>query len=323
MAVFDLPLGVDLGSQRVRVARVQSTPSGDARLCAIAARDLPANATLEYGYREPDLISAVVAELRLETGARRPHCVAAVDARAASLSFAAFPRMPRHELRRAARFEAERTAPANVTSAPNLVRVCRADAAGEYAIGVVRSDALRERTACLRRAGLRPIALDYDACALRRAFPRCDAVIDAGHEAVRLHVYRAAGVTSCSVDGGGSGLTRAIAADLSIEPSAAERRKRSIGLAGAGGSAVNELVAGLYDAVARARERGPIRHIVLVGNAARLADLPAILRDRLDASVEIGASALLFGGTYPADVVRAGAPDWTLAAALACWNRTP
>lgn len=321
MAVFDLPLGVDLGSQRVRVARVQATASGEARLCAIAARDLPANATTDYGYREPDLVAALVAELRLETGARRRHCVAAVDARAASMSFVAFPRMALHELRRAARFEAERTAPVTVTSVPNLVRLCRTGTAGEYAIGVVRADALRERTACLRRAGLRPIALDYDACALRRAFPRCDAVIDAGYEAVRLHVYGLGGVASWSVGGGGIGLTRAIAADLSIEPAAAERRKRSIGMAGAGDTAVRDLVAGLHDAVARARERGPIREIVLVGNAARLIDLPAILRDRLDASVEIGASGLLFDGTYPADVARAGAPDWTLAAALACWNR--
>lgn len=319
MGFVELPLGIDVGSERVRVARMQRAKSGEARLCAVAARDFGLPPGDAMGPKL-EAVAAVVEDLRREIGGRQWRCVAALDARAAAITRVQFPPMPMRELRRAARFEAERAAPAAIAAAATVVRLRRTSAAGDYTVGIVRTDALRDRTACLRRAGLRPIAVDYDALAFRRAFPSCDAAIDAGSHAVRLHVYAAANVRSWSVLGGGSEMTRAIAADLAIELSEAERRKRSIGLAGAGEAALADLVRGLNEALAHARERAPVRRIVLVGNAARLPGLRRTLQERLEAGVEIGASALLFGGAYPADVARAGAPDWTLAAALACWG---
>lgn len=319
MSLVDLPLGVDLGSERVRVARVQRTRSGETRLCAVAAAEV-ACAETDETTRDADAIAGVLESLRRETGARQRRCVAALDGRAAAVACVRFPRMPHNELKRAARFEAERTAPADLREVPTVVRITRWGDAGDYTIGIARADELRRRTASLRRAGLRPIAVDYDGFALRRALPRFDAVIDAGSAAVRLHAFGPGSISSWSVTGGGRDVTRAIAADLSIDLLEAERRKRSIGLAGAGESAMGDLLSGLCDALARVRERITVRRIALFGNASRLPGLETMFTDRLGASVEMGASALLFDGAYPSDVARAAAPDWTLAAALACWG---
>lgn len=320
MPVRELPLGVDFGSERVRVARVMRTASGETRLCAVATADLAGVAPADADH-QPGVVAALVAELSRETGSRQRRCVTAVDQRSAAVTCVNLPRMPAYEVRRAARFEAGRSAPPQIRDVANVVRVYRANDRGQYTVGIVRADVLRERTACLRRAGLRPIAVDYDAFALRRAFSKCDAVIDAGSRTTRLHAYTPFGVASWSIPVGGWEITRAIADDLAIDFSEAERRKRSIGMAGAGDGAIQELITGLREVVVRARERATVRRIVLAGNASRLPGLSAALENGLGASVEIGVSALLFGGSYPSDVARAGSPDWSLAVALACWGQ--
>jgi hypothetical protein len=57
----------------------------------------------------------------------------------------------------------------------------------------------------------------------------------------------------------------------------------------------------------------------MTGNGARLSGLAAELEAACGALVEMPVSDLLRDGAYPDDVVRAAAPDWALAAALAIW----
>ena len=58
----------------------------------------------------------------------------------------------------------------------------------------------------------------------------------------------------------------------------------------------------------------------MCGNGARLSGLAAEVENLTQALVEVPVSELVRGGSYPEDVVRAAAPDWALAAALATWD---
>jgi Tfp pilus assembly PilM family ATPase len=324
MSAFERPpLGLDFGSTRVRLAHAERTRSGEIRMRAIATRDVPDDAITLHTIVEPELVAAIVEDLHREIGARERRCVLSMNAEVASMRWVRFPRMSSAERRQAARFEVERFAGWDIETVGSIVRIhpVRREE-NVYAVGVAREDALQARIACARRSGLRPVGVDHDGCALRRAFPHCDAVLDIGHRQATLHVFTPTGPLSLRVPGGGLEMTKAIAADLSIEAIAAENRKRLMGTAGAGENARDEFAASINAAVTKARDRvSVVRRIAAIGNGSRLAGLPATIAAASGASVEMPASDVLRGGSYPDDVVRAAAQDWTLAACLTTWSR--
>ena len=167
---------------------------------------------------------------------------------------------------------------------------------------------------------MRVAAVDHEACAAQRAFPFADAVLDVGWRGSSLHAFSVSGPVSVRIDGGGADVTRAIESELGIDGVAAERRKRILGTAGAGESARDRIVADVAAAIAQLRERIPVRRLALTGNGARLGGLSEALESATEALVDVPVSDLVRGGRYPDDVSRSGAPDWTLAAALAAWE---
>ena len=124
-----LPLGIDVGEARIRVALAQRRFDGTAELVAVATRP-----------RGEDLARSVAeAVTELRTPERR--CVFGVAEPGASLRAARFPMMRRAELVRAARFEASRLIDYPIDEA--LVQVVPLDTGhGESAIGIVRADAI-------------------------------------------------------------------------------------------------------------------------------------------------------------------------------------
>jgi Tfp pilus assembly PilM family ATPase len=302
-----LPLGIDVGCARTRVALAERTADGMTRLIAVAARptnDEPAAAILD-AFRE------------LGTGERR--CVLGMGVPDAQLRAASFPPMRARERARAARFEAARF----VAYPPHdtAVRLV-ATAEGRYAMGIARASALAARTATAKRAGLRPVAVDDIAFALGRAFPYADAIIDIGDAATLLVVPGVPIPAVRRLAVGGRALTAAIVASLGVDEAGAERRKRSIGMGGAGEHVRDALVEDLASALAdhRAGARAELRSIALAGNGSRLGGLPAALEAAVAIPVRLG--TLLPGAcaALPADVVRAAAPDWGLAYGLALWD---
>ena len=235
-----LPLGIDLGSARVRIA-LSERVEGKARLAAVAGRDLPDETVMAEAIAEPELVAAVIEDAYREIGTRERRCVFSVGAEVASLRLVRFPAMSVAERRRAARFEAERIAPWDLHVVPSVVRTHPAHREEQvYGVGVVRTAVLTARIACISAAGLRPIAADYEACALRRAFSAYDAVLDVGHRRATLHAFASSGPLTVAVGPGGAEMTRAIASDLGIDIPAAERRKCLLGNAGAGVAARDE-----------------------------------------------------------------------------------
>jgi Tfp pilus assembly PilM family ATPase len=313
-----LPLGVDLGASRVRVAYAERDRSGTPRVVAVASRDVEAECGEGDG---AETLAAVIDELRREIGARVRGAVIAMPPWEASLKILRFPKMGWAERRRAAAFEVERFAAWDVKNVRTLVRVHALNGPERlHAVGAVRETALSERLNVLKRAGFRAAGADYTALAMHRAFPAADAVLDIGLRRSVLYGFGAHGPAAVEISVGGEAVTAAIAAALSIDRTLAEKRKRILGTAGAGEEARGDLAARAAAAVTRMREAMPVRRIALTGNGARLNGFAADLEAATEALVEVPVSELLQGGAYPDDVIRAAAPDWAMAAALASWG---
>jgi Tfp pilus assembly PilM family ATPase len=282
-------------------------------LVRVAARSIPDGAVSAEGIAEPDFITALLEDALREIGRSARRCVAAVGFPQAFLRVGSFPRMTALERSRTARYEVLSGLSYPIEEA--VVRTRRLSGEPDKcAIGVVRADILRGRVSCLRRAGLRVAKIDDEGCALRRAFPGYDAVLDVGHLRTTLYLLHSCETFQARL--GGGHITSAIEQDLSIDRHAAEQRKRILGTAGAGERLRNELVARITAMVQAARTVCSIARVAVVGNGSRLPGLHRDIGVAAGLSVELAVSHVLHGSNYAPDVTRAGAPDWTLAAAL-------
>ena len=287
------------------------TPSGP-RVRAVSVRDV---GSTETGY-----LCALIEDAVRELGTRERRCVCALGAPDALLRPVPFPKMPAAERARSARFEAQRFLDFPLDEA--VVRVHAVQPrTNVWTVGAARQHAVFTRVHVLRRARLKPLGIDHEACALLRALPAYDAVLDVGHQRSSLHVRTGHAPVTLQAFNGGADVTRAIERELSIDSHSAEKRKRILGTAGAGERARAALAADLTALIVQARRTHQIERIALTGNGARLSGLAADLEPATGAFLELAVSEALRGHGYPDDVSRSGAPDWTLAAGLSLWSR--
>jgi Tfp pilus assembly PilM family ATPase len=301
-----LPLGVDIGASRTCVALAERATDGTVRLVTAASRPTGT-----------DVVAAIVAA-REELGTHERRCVLALTAPDSLLREIAFPPLGRRERERAARFEAMRLAPFALDD--GIVRLV--DLGNDrHALAVARRSLLRARLATARAARLRPVAVDDAAFALLRAFA-ADAIVDVGLDRARLVVRGTPLPRTRVVELGGRAFTEAIVAALGVDTPTAERRKRGIGLAGAGDAVAAALVDQLTAALVDARATLPreLAAAVLTGNGARLPGLADALARAAGLPVHVATFDSAACTSLPADVARAAAPDWGLAYGLALWE---
>jgi type IV pilus assembly protein PilM len=303
-----LPLGIDIGQQRVRVAVSERDAGGVPKLVAVAARDHAGDPA--EGLRE--------ALAELQTSERRR--VLALAPADALLFTADFPAMPPWERVRAARFEAARFIDYPLAEAE--VSLVRTPAHQHWVIGVFRRAALTASLAALKRVRLRPLAVDDVAFAFRRAHPDADGVIDVAEDATRLTLFGATIPYVTRIPIGGEHLTDAIAQSLGLDAATAEERKRRIGFGGAGETQRNALIELLGEALADARAAGytGLRRIVLCGNGSRIPGLDAAIGLATGYSVRPASLPPDTSDTLPPDVLRAAAADWSVAYGLSLWS---
>lgn len=313
MRMQSLPLGIDIGTARLRVAHAVRQGSGRC-LRTVATRDVPAGAISAGCVSDVDYVAALLEDAvrELNTGERR--CVSAIGMPAASLRSLVLPRMTALERDRTARFEAARYVEYPIAEA--LVCLRPVDESRRlWALGIVRTTALHGRMSLLRRAGLRPLSVDDEGCAMRRAFPTFDAVLDIGQHRSTLYVKTS--LEAFQSAHGGAAITAGIQNDLRLDEPSAEKRKRILGTAGAGETARQSLVSDLSALILSARDSSTVSRVAVVGNGARL---PHLIRDIERASgvhCSLAVSHVFGGQAYTEDVIASSAADWTLAAALA------
>jgi len=301
-----LPLGVDVGAARTRVAQAELDARGRPVLVAVASR------------ATGDDAAAALAGARAELRTRERRCVLAIAPPDAAVRSVVLPAMGTRERTRAARFEALRFV--DMPPADAAVRVVRERGDG-CIVGVARRTVLDRLVAVARRAGLRPLAVDDAALALLRAYPDAGAIVDVGTRATLLVVPREPVPLARVVGDGGDALSSALAASLGIDAAAAEARKRSIGMGGAAEHASAAMIDAIASALVahRAATATDVRSVVLTGNGARLAGFAAALERAIAIPVAAGVLDGAAATAYPPDVVRAASPDWALAVGLALW----
>ena len=313
-----LPLGIDIGTTRVRVADIESTPQG-LRIRAVAVRDVSGGTSSSGALEDPQYVGALLEDALAELGTRERRCVCAIGEPDALLRTLTLPKMTSVERERAARFEAQRHIEYPVEEA--VVRIHPVDApAGIWALGIARSSAIVTRLAALRAAGLKPAAMDHEACALARALPGFDAIVDVGHQRTSLHIITKGAPVTLQAYNGGADVTRGIERELSLDAQSAEKRKRILGTAGAGERARASLTSDIAALITQGRTLHAISRVAFVGNASRLAGISADLESATGALCETPVSDALRGQNYPEDVVRSSAADWTLSVGLALWS---
>lgn len=318
MAPRLLPLGIDIGTTRVRVVEGVGTAQG-VRIRAVAVREISSGSSSSGALEDPEYVAALLEDALVELGTPHRKCVCAIGEPDGLLRPLKFPKMTSVERERAARFEAQRFVDYPVEDA--VIRIHPIDpAAGVWALGIARSSAILTRVAALRAAGLKPLAMDHEACALARVLPGFDAIIDVGHQRTSLHIVTQQTPVTLQAYNGGADITRAIERELSLDVQTAEKRKRILGTAGAGERARAALTSDIASLIHNARATQAISRVALVGNAARLAGIAAELESATGALCELPVSDALRGPNYPEDVIRSSAPDWTLAAGLALWS---
>lgn len=304
-----LPLGIDVGQSRVRVALAQLTASGTPELIAVATRP-----------RSDDRIEELLLDAVGELRTRERRCVFGIGEPLASLHAATLPPMRPGELERAARFEATRMIDYSIDEA--AVQVVSVDAAtGECVIGVARKATLVHLRSAAKAAKLRLLAVDNSGFALHRAVPGVDAVVDIGTHGSTVYIFGGRVPRATRLRIGGAAFTRAIVHALGTDEATAERRKCAHGIAGTGEDVRQTLIESVADALvdARANGYGDVRSIALVGNGARLDDLAAGLERATATRVELAALAPSVSSLLPPDVLRGAAPDWSQAYGLALW----
>jgi Tfp pilus assembly PilM family ATPase len=313
-------LGIDIGSSRVRIATLECS-KGKPRLHAVAARDVPVDAATHAEVARPELVAALIEEMLEELDTRERRCVCGIGAPAASLRSMRLPAMTSFERMQTARIEVERQLGRNLDDIVVRIHPARRRR-GVYDIGAVARRVLASRVATVRRAGLKVVAVDHEALALRRCFPLVDAIVDVGLERTTFYSFAEEAHWMSWAATGGAAITEAIGRDLHLEGHVAERRKRIVGIAGAGETAVANLVREIGELVEGSkRNRSPIQRLCIVGNGSRIAGLEDRLGERLGVVVHRPVAAIELDERLPGDVARRAMADWALSIGLALWGQ--
>ncbi len=297
-----LPLGIDIGTTRVRIALLEPSADG-AALVAVAARE------------RADDPSESLRDALAELGTHERRCVLSIAEPEGLIRSIVFPPMPARERALAAQYEADRFIS---REEPIVVRLFPLADPARFALGIARRSALVGRTTLAKQLGLQCVAIDNAAFAFERLAQPGDAILDIGELATTLYLFGDVLPGVQRFDTGGRRLTQALAESLAIDYATADRRKRALGLSGAASYTTGALIEALSAAIITARARGlQIERLLVAGNGARLRELLASIAaataiktiplDRLPVACE----------TLPANVVRAELPDWALAIALA------
>ncbi len=302
--VTTLPIGVDVGSKRVRACAIVRC-DGLLRVERVSTVDIVAG----------DVEAALGAAIRA-LDSREKRCVLAARPPDATLWLATFPPMRSAERERAAAFSVRDGGDARA-----FVTRVRAFGADTFACGSIARAALDRAVARSRRVGMRPVAIDFEAFAWRRAAPNADAVLDVGAEMSRLMVFGSHVPEVSVIPIGGDAFTQAMQNAIGIDAAQAEDRKRESGLGSCGLAEMQALAARVFEIVTGLRARGfaDVRTLMLGGNGSRIVRLSDILADALGCTV-VREDRFSIESAYPPDVFRAASADWSVAIGLALYG---
>jgi Tfp pilus assembly PilM family ATPase len=300
-----LPLGVDIGTLRVRVAALLRRADGTLRLLGIGAADV-----------DGDVAEAVrLALSQVATVERR--CVASIRASDARLRCVSLPSMSGRELRQALRFEGismfgESAEASGIVVRSSTLRVAE-EGRHETLVAAAPIEKVQRTLRTLTACGLRAISVDHEACVLARATQT--PLLDVGADRSSFIAVTHGVPVIRSFELGGSFFTDALAREFGTSLNVAETRKRTVGLAGAATEAIHTYIRALG-----AQLEGieiPSATLYVCGNGARLSDLRERIAETFGIRVLPANAGNLVEYDVPMEVAHSGGYDWFSAIAAA------
>jgi Tfp pilus assembly PilM family ATPase len=303
-----LPLGIDFGRNRVRVALAVRDEVGRCKLEAVAAREVTSDA------------ANALRDALDELNTKERRCIIGIGSPDALLRTITLPPMSRLERRRAATFQAARFIDYPVGDA--VVSLGALESNQRWLLGIARRSAIDARVDAAKRARLRPVAIDDIAFSSMRVHRDADGTIDITAGTTRLTIFARPVPFVADIPVGAMDLTEGIARALGIDGATAEERKRSVGFAGAGEAQRDALIDHIAATLGHARAAGhsDIRRLALIGNGSRIPGLPEAIERATGYGVRMGTLDGSSSDTLPADVLRAAGPDWSVAYGLTLWE---
>ena len=292
-----LPLGIDLGEARVRVAGLRRRG---------AALELLGVGTAEVQGDVRESLSVALKQLDV----REAHAVAMIRSCDARLRVIRLPALSRRDLQRAARFEGVASFG---TEEPVAVRSLVLSERGDQrkmVIAAARMRTVQTTLQILKASGLKPVRIDHEGCALARNTD--GAILDIGLNRSSLVAVNDGIPVVRTMALGGFFFTKALAEALGTTYQLAEIRKITIGLAGAAADAVREFCSRVAVEISDLRERDGVvvDRLSLCGNGARLDCIIPALRDALGVPVLPVGLSRLTAVDLPEQVLDPGVCDW-------------
>lgn len=234
MGIFSTDItGIDIGAGSVKVVRV----SGGRRPRLVYAGMVEASL-------DPERRSIASADIRYLLSAKKSAAkkvLAVMPGTQLTIRFVALPKMPRHELKEAVRWEAKRhiSYPLNAAQVEHIILGERREGGvDKYEILMVAAErgAVVEFLVPFNEAGVKVAAVDANPLALRNLhFPPGKKqigntmIVDMGAGKTEIDIFKDGGLRfSRCVDAGGLDITRAIAEQLGISLAEAEAKKREV-----------------------------------------------------------------------------------------------
>ncbi|MBY0175670.1 type IV pilus assembly protein PilM [Curtobacterium herbarum] len=340
-------VGIDIGANAIRAVEVSDVDKPRPIVLRFAEVETPKDATKQGEVLEANTVAATLRSLWALGKFRSKDVVLGVGNQRVLSRDLTVPMAPLAQIRESLPFQVQDMLPVPVGDAIlDFYPTSEGEGEGGPVVNgllvAAIKDAVLANVQAVQLAGLNPVGVDLIPFALARVLaPRVAgsgtvAIVDCGAETTSVVI---------STDGlpkfvriiptGGADVTRAIAAQLGIEPAEAEAVKRHFGMAGATvtqdddravavvRSAVGEVLASIRNTVnyfVNTRPEEPVRGIVLVGGGAALPGLREGLGELARVPVALGdpfVTAQLGRGVTPEVLRERGAAisvAWSLVA---------
>ncbi len=249
-------LGVDIGSQTIKVAEVR-LQGGDAVVTAIGLAPTPEGAVDHIGLHDYDAVGGVLKQLCASIGVTSPDAIVSVAGQGSVLvRTLEVPNMTDGELKQHMEWEITRNIPFAESTIVSDYKSFPPDVAGSANMDVVMAIATQSSVdgivGMLKKAGKKPAAIDVEPLGIARSLAtsyRNDlvnkhvCVVDIGYKTTSINIYRNGKLLMPrQVPVGGEMFTRALADNLGMTFGDAEQAKLTqaeIPLNAGGGVAAN------------------------------------------------------------------------------------
>jgi type IV pilus assembly protein PilM len=290
-------LGVDIGSQAIKIAEVRMQGSSPT-VTAFASAPTPEGAVDHVGIHDPDAVGSVLKELIARSGVGTNDVVASIAGQGAVLvRTLEVPAMSESELKQHMEWEITRNIPFAESTVESDFKAFQPEPTNPQNMDVVMAISPRSAVdtliATIKKAGKKPAAIDVEPLGIARVLVtgggskfagKTVCVVHVGHKNTAINIYRDGKLLMPrTVPIGGEMTTRAIADNLGTTVEEAEALKRTEGEipAGAALGASNPFEAPAaqsyapYNPFADPEEAAPAPDAEDVAPAAPAADEPA------------------------------------------------